>query len=419
MSDHIPFEIQMEIIKKVANVKPLIRFRSVSKPWRSFIDSSEFIAYYGARNTQPHSLLLRYKLLDNSSEEKYICFVDDDTLTQHQLDFAVTDAMKQFNDLKVIGSSHGLLCLRSYDKEMLVLWNPSIRKSVRIKLPYFPSSNNFLGFAVCPANNDPTIVMISHPWNVGVFTLSSKRFTMFQYTKLPPKSITPMSSQVVIDSCIYWVARELIHSVDGSFHYSYMIMSFDLIAKEIRLVDIPHSCILNTPFSKHFFISRLRESLVLFVPNEKVQIPVCGVWKMEHDESFTKLFTISTPGHTINKIFGFRKNGELVMETAKVVGQFATIELYEHFAALYKPCSEYINNLGISGEKHSFFMGSYKETLLLLDELDSCVCSDINCEKVVVLRGGSAESKIKNLKISSDSLPRRVVPVHKRKAKKS
>ncbi|GKC20470.1 hypothetical protein Tco_1022620, partial [Tanacetum coccineum] len=39
-------------------------------------------------------------------------------------------------------------------------------------------------------------------------------------------------------------------------------------------------------------------------------------------------------------------------------------------------------------------------------------------EKVVVLRGGSAESKIKNLKISSDSLPRRVVPVHQRKAKK-
>nr|GFA08658.1 hypothetical protein [Tanacetum cinerariifolium] len=75
---------------------------------------------------------------------------------------------------------------------------------------------------------------------------------------------------------------------------------------------------------------RLRESLVLFVPNEKVQIPVCGVWKMEHDESFTKLFTIRTPGYTINKIFEFRKNGELVMETAKVVGQFATIELYEH-----------------------------------------------------------------------------------------
>ncbi|GJW71534.1 hypothetical protein Tco_0128451, partial [Tanacetum coccineum] len=31
---------------------------SVSKPWKSFIDSFEFIAGYGARDTQPHRLLL-------------------------------------------------------------------------------------------------------------------------------------------------------------------------------------------------------------------------------------------------------------------------------------------------------------------------------------------------------------------------
>nr|GEY24944.1 zinc finger, CCHC-type [Tanacetum cinerariifolium] len=60
MSDNIPpYEIQLEIIKKVRDVKSLIRFRAVSKPWKSFIDSSEFITGYGARSTQPHRLLLR------------------------------------------------------------------------------------------------------------------------------------------------------------------------------------------------------------------------------------------------------------------------------------------------------------------------------------------------------------------------
>ncbi|GJY03344.1 integrase, catalytic region, zinc finger, CCHC-type containing protein [Tanacetum coccineum] len=232
MSDNIPYEIQHEIIKKVSDVKSLIRFRSVSKRWRSFIDSSEFIAGYGARDTQPQSLLLRYD--DNSSEEKYVCFLDDenDPLTQQQQqDFApnVTDTMKQFNDLKIIGSSHGLLCLHSYDKDMYVLWNPSIRKSLSIKIPLVPFKHGFLGFAI------------------------------------------------VIDNCIYWAAREFIRSMDGSFRDSYMIMSFDLIAKDIRLVDIPLSCILSNPFPIHFFISKLRESLVLFVPNERVEIPVCGV----------------------------------------------------------------------------------------------------------------------------------------------
>nr|GEV15315.1 hypothetical protein [Tanacetum cinerariifolium] len=57
MSDNI----QMEIIKKVSDVKSLIRFRSVSKPWKSFIDSSEFIKGYGSRHTQPHSHILSFK----------------------------------------------------------------------------------------------------------------------------------------------------------------------------------------------------------------------------------------------------------------------------------------------------------------------------------------------------------------------
>ncbi|GKF29143.1 hypothetical protein Tco_0095485, partial [Tanacetum coccineum] len=134
MSDNIPYEIKLEIIKKVSDVKSLIRFR--------------------------------YE--DNSSEEKkYVCFLDDenDPLTQQQQDFApnVTDAMKQFNDLKVIGSSHGLLCLHSYEEDMYVLWNPSIRKSLSIKIPLVPFKHGFLGFAVCPIKNDPTVVMITYP----------------------------------------------------------------------------------------------------------------------------------------------------------------------------------------------------------------------------------------------------------------
>nr|GEU69368.1 hypothetical protein [Tanacetum cinerariifolium] len=59
MSDNIPpYEIQLEIIKRVPEFKSLIRFRSVSKQWMSFIDSPEFIAFYGVRQSQPHRLLL-------------------------------------------------------------------------------------------------------------------------------------------------------------------------------------------------------------------------------------------------------------------------------------------------------------------------------------------------------------------------
>ncbi|GKG34537.1 hypothetical protein Tco_0437233, partial [Tanacetum coccineum] len=63
---------------------------------------------------------------------------------------------------------------------------------------------------------------------------------------------------------------------------------------------------------------------------------------MEHDDSFTKLFTISTHDDSIRRILGFRKNGELVMETEKnfEIGS-------ENGSALevYESCSKGIKNL--------------------------------------------------------------------------
>ncbi|MFS8015869.1 putative F-box domain-containing protein [Helianthus anomalus] len=45
MSDHIPFEIQEEIMNMLP-VKSLLRFRSVCKAWSSLIESSDFITHY-------------------------------------------------------------------------------------------------------------------------------------------------------------------------------------------------------------------------------------------------------------------------------------------------------------------------------------------------------------------------------------
>ncbi|MFS7988026.1 putative F-box domain-containing protein [Helianthus anomalus] len=45
MSDNVPFELQVEIIKRVP-VKSLVQFRSVSKQWKSLIDSSESITHH-------------------------------------------------------------------------------------------------------------------------------------------------------------------------------------------------------------------------------------------------------------------------------------------------------------------------------------------------------------------------------------
>ncbi|GJZ70863.1 hypothetical protein Tco_0634714, partial [Tanacetum coccineum] len=95
-------------------------------------------------------------------------------------------------------------------------------------------------------------------------------------------------------------------------------------------------------------ISKLRESLVVSAHVNMVTKIVCGVWMMVMEDdgnvaSFKKLFNIDT---------------------------FNT-------SVVYEPWSEHMTNLGIYGVDGSFFMDSYRETLLLLDHSDGFVYSDM------------------------------------------
>ncbi|GKA73971.1 F-box protein-like protein [Tanacetum coccineum] len=341
MSDNIPFDIQMEIIKRVPDVKSLIRFRAVSKPWKSYIESSNFIT-------------------DG----------ENDILTQQQ-DFApnVTDLVKQLKYSTVFGSSCGLWFLRGYNSsktEMVVVWNPSIRKSVGIVVPCELTNTReqftHFGFGVCPSTYDPTIVGISYcsqKWKckaVGIFTLSSNTWKMIPSSNMPCESFNPRSAtQVAIDRFIFWVA------FDGIVN---LILSFDLITHEFKEVNLPVS-----------IVNRVAPAISISKPNESYTDEVNGlvysVWMMGEEggvmSSFTKLFNINTPDDSplISKLLGFTMSGEPIMETEKDYGEFATVEVY-------KPFSEHINDLGINGDTDSFFICPYTETLLLIDHSDCC-----------------------------------------------
>ncbi|KAL7615285.1 hypothetical protein Lser_V15G05119 [Lactuca serriola] len=82
MSDELPFHIQEAILKRLP-IKSLIQFRSVSRTWKSLIDSSEFIAAHSISHTQPQHLFVWYT---DTQEDKYVSFVDDDSFPQHSKD---------------------------------------------------------------------------------------------------------------------------------------------------------------------------------------------------------------------------------------------------------------------------------------------------------------------------------------------
>ncbi|KAJ0639590.1 putative F-box domain-containing protein [Helianthus annuus] len=161
MSANIPFEIQEEIIKRVLPVKSLIRFRSVSKQWKSLIESSEFITEHSVNPTQANHLLITYVVVDYRSKvEKYVSIVDDDSFPHHQ--FSPDVPPYPLWRPHVFGCSHGLVCLLDPILAAAIVWNPSVRKAVGIELPDARHAFGFgFGFGVCPRTFDPKIVKIS------------------------------------------------------------------------------------------------------------------------------------------------------------------------------------------------------------------------------------------------------------------
>lgn len=390
MSDNIPFEIQVEIIKRLP-VKPLLQFRTVSKTWKSVIDSSKFIGDYGARHIEPQRIVIRYEDLTESHEEKYVWMVDDDHSIKQEFPPTLDTLANLLKESSVISSSHGLLCsyghfqysfpLRiNFRTEMAVIWNPSIRKSIGIVVPDVLDCpfHTAVGFGVCPITLDPTLVKITYagiactrsqisnnPWEVQMFKLSTKCWRRLNLSNnIPRGSIAVTFSQVVIDKLIYWYCFDRVFSEDDTFQTNNLIVSFDMTTQEFRVVDLPNC--LSSQFYEKLTISKLRDSLSVLEYSSTNEKQVCTVWMKVDDDasnSFRKLYTINTP-YTLARIVAFKNNGEPILETVDSYGESATLEVY-------KPSTGHYHDFEIYGEDISYFVSYYMETLLLSDQPDS------------------------------------------------
>ena len=162
MSDNIPLEIQQEIMKRLP-IKSLLQFRSVSKSWKFLIDNSKFIADY-QRTQLPQHVLVR-----DDNQYNYVSIADNETFPQQKVSLTVPMSIKTLN--RIVGSSEGLFCLYSdvyagiySGMNKIVIWNPSIRKSVNIDLPNVLDPTKYhtsISFGVRPDTLDPMLVSIS------------------------------------------------------------------------------------------------------------------------------------------------------------------------------------------------------------------------------------------------------------------
>ncbi|XP_071727251.1 F-box/kelch-repeat protein At3g06240-like [Rutidosis leptorrhynchoides] len=310
MSDHIPFEIQTEIMKRFP-VKSLMRFRSVSKPWKSLIDSSGFASDYSLRHTQRY-LFIAYK--DPHEIDRYVSIVDDDTFPDifpekiSDMFAILPDSIKQ-NRATLVGSSQGLLCFCG--SFCAIICNPSIgkSKSVEFTTPAVDVifSERFFGFGICPNTNDPTLVKITFPhtlfepriWTIVVFSFKTGSVRSCSFSNLNNllcKSLELSSLSECVDGFIYWCAC----NTDDN---SWVIISFDMSNQEFGVIQLPDS------FTRYKYVelSKHKESLVLIANDYYVADSDYDVWMMEGDDVtklFKKLFTINSPdNHVADLVF--------------------------------------------------------------------------------------------------------------------
>ncbi|KAG5554847.1 hypothetical protein RHGRI_012417 [Rhododendron griersonianum] len=145
---HLPDEIIFNILSRL-RVKPLCRFRSVSKPWLALITDPHFIKSH--INHQSPKLMLAHRSYCYGYTLDY----------QAPRPAKTTFALPYKPVIKILGSHNGILLVRA--GRTLRLWNPSIRMFRKFSPPDNPSGSTFYGLGYDSASDDFKVVRAIRP----------------------------------------------------------------------------------------------------------------------------------------------------------------------------------------------------------------------------------------------------------------
>ncbi|KAH7863281.1 hypothetical protein Vadar_015654 [Vaccinium darrowii] len=373
MSDYLPCEALINILIRLP-AKSLLKFRCVCKSWLSLISSPDFTSAHLCPTTTKPSLLLRHFSVTPKCREIYSLSSDDndDFTTLRDLNCPFKTRSGFFH--RVVGCCNGVVCL-SDDcfgyTYTIILWNPAIRRHVTLPKPnicfddYGPYMHS-LGFGFDPKTSNPKIVRIVYleearrgqgyrqyavPPKVEVFALSTGLWKTIKGCKIGYHMDEFFWSSVFVNGRVHWTA----YSGGKTTGYHNVVLVFDMGSEVFREVKLPEKLVGVSPLD--LAVVGYKDSISIFQYDGRG--PYCcrgfTVWAMNKygvEESWSKLFTGSLNGG-VSTILGFRKSGEVVV--AKWDGKLVSCQPGR------------IKKIGIRGGKDSFYLGTYAESLILLD----------------------------------------------------
>ncbi|XP_074341110.1 F-box protein CPR1-like isoform X1 [Apium graveolens] len=188
-TSHLPQELLLEVLLRVP-VKPLLRFRCVSKPWCSLIDNTCFGLKHLEKSIEcnPDSGIIVREISKSGKGKQYLVDVDsEDEFTAAE----IGDSLKtDLSGTSYVGTCNGLVCLwkrNDQTEDDIFLWNPATRKirklprANNIPIPFMLIGSCVVGFGYDHVNDDYKVMRTydSQIYNilVSVYSLKSNTWT--------------------------------------------------------------------------------------------------------------------------------------------------------------------------------------------------------------------------------------------------
>ncbi|KAL9416513.1 hypothetical protein AB3S75_039666 [Citrus x aurantiifolia] len=306
----LPLDLISDILSRLP-VKPLLRFRCVSKCFCSLIDSQDFVKLHLNQAIETNSgLSLIVPTL--TSDNKFFSLELDSVDNPVEIEYP----FKKYNrgHTSVIGCCHGLLAMFNRRLGMSV-FNPTTKK---FKLfpqfwsdcytDYMTNNFHFDGFGYDASTDDYKLVRIIQSYKVDyleVIIYSLKADTWRRTREFPYYILDDRCNGVFIAGALHWLAAR------GSVRTGQnMILAFDLKSEKFYEVQQPHG--MKGGFCSQVGVLRG----CLWINSYYHDEPRCDIWVMKEygsQQSWSKLCSFSKMLHETcyyTEAFAFSKDGD-------------------------------------------------------------------------------------------------------------
>ncbi|PON31415.1 F-box domain containing protein [Parasponia andersonii] len=350
-----PEDITVEILKRLP-VKTLVRFKCVSKWWRSLINSPSFVkTHMGRIRSESHLGLASCIILSRYGDS--LLSIDPQNEGPQQameLDFPMLPYFPYY----VKGHCDGLICCVVNDgsQGFLLLYNASIREYRKMPIPpNFRSTREVFGLGFDSSTQDYKIVRIPSMYcrlkvpgfvpKVEVFSLKSNSWRKLPDEDTPPYFVEHVFQATCANGGLYWLAEE-------GDSLRCVILRFDLSLEKFKVVPPPPDE-LNRNIS---WIGALKGQLCVL---HSQRLSYVDVWGTKDDKTWTKLITIPRSQGSSPSVYGSRytplcytKSGSLLISVGG-----------EGFLT-YEPVEKTFRQAEIRGAEHYLQETAYFESLV-------------------------------------------------------